>query len=53
MAAATLLDTISKFLGLTDEASDAVSAHTQLKMIYASKLLKLPKVLWKKGQIQK
>ena len=42
MAAAKFLDTISKFPGLTGEASGAVSAFTQVKMGDAPKLSKLP-----------
>ena len=38
-----LLDTISKLLGITGETSDAVSTHTQVKMIVAPRLLRMPK----------
>ena len=42
MAAAQFVDTTSKFLGITGGASEAVSAHMQVKMIDAPRLLKLP-----------
>ena len=42
MAAAKFLDTISKFLGVTGEASGAVSAFTQVKMGDARQFWKLP-----------
>ena len=42
MAAAQFVDTTSKFLGMTGGASEAVSAHMQVKMIDAPRLLKLP-----------
>ena len=41
MAAAKFLEIISQFLGMTGEAS-AVSEYTQVKMIDAPRLLKLP-----------
>ena len=42
MAAAKFLDTIARMPGMKGEASDAVSAYTQVFMAEASRLLKLP-----------
>ena len=39
MAAATFQDTISKFLGITGEASGAVSVFTPVKMVCAPRVL--------------
>ena len=41
MAGAKILDTISEFLGVVGEASDAVSSCTQVEMIDAPRVLKL------------
>ena len=41
-AAAKFLDTNSKLPGMTGEASDAVSAYTQVKMTEAPRYLRLP-----------
>ena len=43
MAAAKFLATISKLRGMDGRASDAVSAHTQVEMTDAPRLLPLPK----------
>ena len=37
-----LLNTISRLLGMSGEANDAVSAYTQVKISDASRALKLP-----------
>ena len=42
MAAAMFLDRNLKFPGMTREASDAVAAYTQIKMVDATRLLKIP-----------
>ena len=42
MTAAKVLDTISRLPGMLGEASDAVSAYTQVKMSDAPRLLELP-----------
>ena len=42
MTPAQVLDLISRTPGMSGEADDAVSAHIQVKMSDASKLLKLP-----------
>ena len=43
MTAAKVMDIISKLPGCVGQATDAVSAYTQVKMEDAPKLLKLPK----------
>ena len=43
LTAAKIMDIISRLLGCAGQAADAVSAHTQVKMKDASKLLKIPK----------
>ena len=43
MAAAKIMDIISRLLGCDGQAADAVSAYTQVKMEDAHKLLKIPK----------
>ena len=43
MTAAKIMDIISRLPGCAGQAADAVSAHTQLKMEDAPKLLKIPK----------
>ena len=43
MTAAKVMDVISRLPGCAGEAADAVSAHTQVKMEDAPKLLKIPK----------
>ena len=43
MTAAKVLDIISRLPGCAGHAADAVSAHTQVKMEDAHKLLKIPK----------
>ena len=43
MAAAKVMDIISRLQGCAGQAADAVSAYTQVKMKDASKLLKIPK----------
>ena len=43
MTAAKVMDIISRLPGCAGQAADAVSAHTQVKMEDASKLLKIPK----------
>ena len=43
MTAAKIMDIISRLPGCAGEAADAVSAHTQVKMENAPKLLKIPK----------
>ena len=43
MTAAKVMDTISRLPGCDGQASDAVSAYTQVKMEDAHKLLKIPK----------
>ena len=42
LAAAKFLDPISQRPGMVGEASDAVSAHTQVKMTEAPRLLRIP-----------
>ena len=42
MARARILDTISECVGVVGEASDAVAACTQVEMIDAPRVLKLP-----------
>ena len=42
MTAAKVMDTLSPLSGMSGEANDAVSAYPQVKMIDASRLLKLP-----------
>ena len=42
MAAAQFLDTISKIPGMAAETSDAIPAHTQVKINDAPSLLRLP-----------
>ena len=42
-AAANIMDIISRLPGCDGQASDAVSAYTQVKMEDAHKLLKIPK----------
>ena len=42
MTAAKFLDVIARLLGCAGQASDAVSAYTQVKMEDAPKLLKIP-----------
>ena len=44
MTAAKLMDIISRLPGCAGQAADAVSAHTQVKLEDASKLLKIPKL---------
>ena len=50
MEAAKVLDVISRLTACAGEASDAVSAYTQVKKVDASKLLRLPegecRVIW-------
>ena len=43
MTAAKIMDIISRLSGCDGQAADAVSAHTQIKMEDAHKLLKIPK----------
>ena len=43
MTAAKVMDIISRLPGCAGQAADAVSAHTQVKMEDASKILKIPK----------
>ena len=43
MTAAKIMDIISRLPGCNGQAADAVSAHTQVKMEDAHKLLKIPK----------
>ena len=43
MAAAKVMDIISRLPGCAGQAADAVSAYTQVKMKDAHKLLKIPK----------
>ena len=43
MTAAKVMDIISRLPGCAGQAADAVSAHTQVKMKDAHKLLKIPK----------
>ena len=43
MTAAKIMDIISRLPGCEEQAADAVSAHTQVKMEDAHKLLKIPK----------
>ena len=43
MTAAKVMDIISRLRGCAGQAADAVSAHTQVKMEDAAKLLKIPK----------
>ena len=42
MTAAKVLGTMSRLPSMSEEANDAVSAHTQVKMSDAYRLLKLP-----------
>ena len=44
MAAAKILDTISKLPGTAGETSDAISAYTQVKMTEAPRLLRMPSI---------
>ena len=43
MTAAKIMDIVSRLPGCSGQAADAVSAHTQVKMEDAHKLLKIPK----------
>ena len=43
MTAAKIMDVIARLPGSTGQAADAVSAHTQVKLEDAPKLLKIPK----------
>ena len=43
MTSAKVMDVISRMPGCAGQAADAVSAHTQVKMEDAPKLLKIPK----------
>ena len=43
MTAAKVMDIISRLLGCAGQAADAVTAHTQVKIEDAPKLLKVPK----------
>ena len=43
MTAAKIMDITSRLLGCDGQAADAVSAHTQMKMEDAHKLLQIPK----------
>ena len=43
MTAAIVMDIISRLPGCAGQAADAVSACTQVKMVDAPKLLKIPK----------
>ena len=43
VTAAKIMDIISRLQGCDGQAADAVSAHTQVKMEDAHKLLKIPK----------
>ena len=43
MTAAKVMDIISRLPGCDGQAADAVSAHTQVKMEDARKILKIPK----------
>ena len=43
MTAAKIMDIISRLPGCDGQAADAVSAHTQVKMEDAHKLLKIPR----------
>ena len=44
MTAAKIMDIISRLPGCAGQAADAVSAHTQIKVEDAPKLLKIPKI---------